>query len=144
MPYENSFTTVTSNLFPKNLPSALQQSIKWTKFIKWDWQYYSRARSNFQEKSHSRFTRSIYADGLSDKQATRRPKETQFSGEKKKILHKRKNLFTMNTQNITSLDGLCYEAIHSSISQNIVHISKSLAWNVEKALQLKIIKKEWI
>ena len=25
----------------------------------------------------------------------------------------------MNTQNITSLDGLCYEAIHSSISQNI-------------------------
>ena len=26
----------------------------------------------------------------------------------------------MNTQNITSLDGLCYEAIHSSISQNIL------------------------
>ena len=25
----------------------------------------------------------------------------------------------MKTQNITSLDGLCYEAIHSSISQNI-------------------------
>ena len=25
----------------------------------------------------------------------------------------------MNTQNITSLDGSCYEAINSSISQNI-------------------------
>ena len=46
----------------------------------------------------------------------------------------------MNTQNITSLDGLCYEAVHSSISQNI-HISKSLAWNAEKALHLKITKK---
>ena len=48
----------------------------------------------------------------------------------------------MNTQNVISLDRLCYEAVHLSISQNIVHISKSLAWNAEKALQLKIIKKE--
>ena len=74
-----------------------------------------------------------------------RDKETEgntFFWREKKILHKRKDLFTINTQNITSLDGLCYEAIHSSISQNIVHISKSLAWNAEKALQLKIIKKE--
>ena len=47
----------------------------------------------------------------------------------------------MNTQNITSLDRLCYEAVHSSISQNIVHILKSLAWNAEKTLQLKITKK---
>ena len=39
--------------------------------------------------------------------------------ERKKKLHKRENGFTINTQNITSLDGSCYEAIHSSISQNI-------------------------
>ena len=25
----------------------------------------------------------------------------------------------MNTQNITSVDGSCYEAIHSSVSQNV-------------------------
>ena len=51
----------------------------------------------------------------------------------------------MSTQNITSLDGLGYEAIHSSISQNIFfHISKCLACNAEKTLQLKITKKEQI
>ena len=38
--------------------------------------------------------------------------------ERKKILQKRENGFTMSTQNITSLDGLSFEAIHSSISQN--------------------------
>ena len=35
------------------------------------------------------------------------------------MLHKRKNGFTMSTQNITSLDGSGYEAIHPSISQNV-------------------------
>ena len=53
-----------------------------------------------------------------DKQETRRPKKTQLSGEKK-ILHKSENGFIMNTQNIIPLDGSCYEAIHSLISQNI-------------------------
>ena len=33
--------------------------------------------------------------------------------ERKKILHKRENGFTMSTQNITSLDESGYEAIHS-------------------------------
>ena len=33
------------------------------------------------------------------------------------------NGFTMNSQNITSLDGLCDEAVHSSISHNIFYIS---------------------
>ena len=45
--------------FQENSSSALQQSINWIKFIKWDWQYYSRGRSNFQEKPHCWFTRSI-------------------------------------------------------------------------------------
>ena len=53
--------------------------------------------------------------------------------ERKKILHKRENGFTTSTQNITSLDGSSYEAIHSSISQNILsyfimffHISEKI------------------
>ena len=49
----------------------------------------------------------------------------------------------MNTQNITSVRGSCYDAIHSSVSQNIFfHISKYLACNAGKTLQLKITKKE--
>ena len=56
--------------------------------------------------------------------------------ERKKILHKRENGFTNNTQNIASIDESSYEAIHPSISQNI------LACNAEKTLQLKITKKE--
>ena len=38
--------------------------------------------------------------------------------ERKKILQKRESGVTMSTQNITSLDGLGYEAIHSSIIDN--------------------------
>ena len=49
MPYQNSFTTIKEKLFQENSSSALQQSINWIKFIKWDWQYYSREWSNFQE-----------------------------------------------------------------------------------------------
>ena len=37
-------------------------------------------------------------------------------------------------RNNTSLDGLCFEAIDSSISQNIFHILKGLACNAEKTL----------
>ena len=50
MPYENSFAAIKQKLFQENSSSALQQSINWTKLIKWDWQYDSRERSNFQEK----------------------------------------------------------------------------------------------
>ena len=62
--------------------------------------------------------------------------------ERKKKLHKRENGFTVSTQNITSMDGSSYEAIHSSISQIFFHISKSLACNAEKLLQLNITKKK--
>ena len=64
--------------------------------------------------------------------------------ERKKILHKRENGFTMSTQNITSLDGLGYEAIHSLISQNIFSYLKMLSMQCRKTLQLKITKKESI
>ena len=52
--------------------------------------------------------------------------------EKKKysITGKMDSLWT--PRNIISLDGLCYEAIDSSISQHFFHISKCLACNVEK------------
>ena len=118
MSHQNFFTTIKWKLFQENSSSALQQSINWMKFIKWDWQYYSRSRSNVQEKPRSRFTRRTLADWLSDKQETRRPKETQFSWEKKLcIKEKMDSLWT--PRNITSLNGWCYEAIDLSISQNI-------------------------
>ena len=48
------------------------------------------------------------------------------------MLHKRENGFTMSTQNITSLDGLSYEAIHSSISQNIFSYLKMFSMQCRK------------
>ena len=50
--------------------------------------------------------------------------------ERKKVLHERENGLIMNTQNITSLNGSCYEAIHSSISLNIFSHLKmfSMQW----------------
>ena len=69
-----------------------------------------------------------------------RLKETQFSG-KKKTLHKRENGFTMNTQNITSLDGSSYEAIHSSISQNIFSYLKMFSMQCRKNITVEDNKK---
>ena len=59
-----------------------------------------------------------------------------FLEEKNSIKGKMDLLWT--PRNVTSFDGSCYEGMDSSISQ------KCLAWNAEKALQLKITKKEWI
>ena len=67
---------------------------------------------------------------------SRRPKETQFPGEKK-ILHKRENGFIMSTQNITSLNGLGYEAIHSSISQNIFSYLKMFSMQCRKNITVE-------
>ena len=50
----------------------------------------------------------------------------------------------MSTQNITSLDGSGYEAIPHQFHKIFFHISKCLAVNAEKTLQLKITIKEWI
>ena len=61
--------------------------------------------------------------------------------ERKKTLHKRKKGFTMNTQNITSLDGLCYEAIHSSISQNIFSYLKMFSMQCRKNITVEDNKK---
>ena len=64
----------------------------------------------------------------------------QFSGEKK-ILHKRENGFIMNTQNIISLDGSCYEAIHSSISQNTFSYLKMFSMQCRKNITIEDNKK---
>ena len=109
-------------------------------FIKWDWQYYSRGRSNFQEKPHSKFTRSISADWLSDNQETRWPKETYFSWEKKYYIKgKMDSLWT--PRNITTLDGSCYEAIDSSISQNIFSYLKMFSMQCRKSITVEDKKK---
>ena len=61
--------------------------------------------------------------------------------ERKKILHKRENGFTMSTQNITSLDGSSYEAIHSSISQNIFSYLKMFSMQCRKNITVEDNKK---
>ena len=61
--------------------------------------------------------------------------------ERKKILHKRENGFTVSTKNITSLDGSGYEAIHSSISQNIFSYLKMFSMQCRKNITVEDNKK---
>ena len=61
--------------------------------------------------------------------------------DRKKILHKRENEVTTSTQNITSLDGSSYEAIHSSISQNIFSYLKMFSMQCRKNITVEENKK---
>ena len=61
--------------------------------------------------------------------------------ERKKILHKRENGFTMNSQSIKTLDGLCYEVSHSSISQNIFSHLKMFSMQWRKNITVEDNKK---
>ena len=47
----------------------------------------------------------------------------------------------MNAQNITSLDGSCYKAIHSSILQNIFSYLKMFSMQYRKNITVKCNKK---
>ena len=47
----------------------------------------------------------------------------------------------MSTQNITSLDGSSYEAIHSSISQNIFSYLKMFSMQCRKNITVEYNKK---
>ena len=47
----------------------------------------------------------------------------------------------MSTQNITSLDGLSYEAIHLSISQNVFSYLKILSMQSRKNITVEDSKK---
>ena len=69
----------------------------------------------------------------------------------KKILHKRKNEFTMNTMcHITLCDykhpeiSSCYEAIDSSVLQNIFSYLKMFSMQCRKNITVEDSKKEWI
>ena len=61
--------------------------------------------------------------------------------DRKKILHKTKNGVIMSTQNITSLDGSGYEAIHPSISQNIFSYLKMFSNQCRKNITVADNKK---
>ena len=108
--------------------------------IKWDWQYYSRGRSNFQENRTVGLPEvSKLIDSAINKGQVDRRKHSFL--ERKKILHKRENGFTRNTQNITSLDGSYYEAIHSSVLQNILSSLKMFSMQYRKNITVKDNKK---
>ena len=62
--------------------------------------------------------------------------------ERKKILQKRENGFTMSTQNITSPDGSNYKAIHPSISQNIFSHLKMFSMQFRKIITVEDNKKK--
>ena len=47
----------------------------------------------------------------------------------------------MNTQNITSVDGSCYEAIHSSVSQNVFSYLKMFSIKCRKNITAEDNKK---
>ena len=94
----------------------------------------------FSRKTHNRFTRSILADWLSNKQETRRPKETQFSWEKKYSI-KGKIDWLWTPRNITSPDGSCCKAIDSSISQNIFSYLKMFSMQFRKSMTVEDSKK---
>ena len=81
----------------ENSSSALQQSINWIKFTKWDWQIYSRWRSSFQENPTVGLSE---ASRLIDSAISKRQGDQRKHSflEKRKILHKRESGFTKNTQ----------------------------------------------
>ena len=71
---------------------------------------------------------------------TRRPKETQFFWEKEySITGKMDSLWT--PRNITSLDGSYYEAIDSSISENIFSYLKMFSMQCRKNITVEDNKK---
>ena len=127
-------------MFQKNSSSSLQQSITRIKFINWDWQYYSRARKHFQENPTAGLPEvSILIDSVISKRQGERRKHSFL--ERKKILHIRENGFIMSTHNITSLDGSSYEAIHSSIPQNIFSYLKVFNMQCRKIITVEDNKK---
>ena len=64
--------------------------------------------------------------------------------ERKKILHKTGNGFTISTQKWHHLMDWARKQSTHQFHNFFFHISNCLACNAQKLLQLKIIKKEWI
>ena len=96
-----------------------------------------KRKKRFSRKSpHLSITNqlSLIDSAISKRQGNRR--KHSFL-ERKKILHERENGFTMSTQNITPLDGSSYEAIHSSISQNIFSYLKIFSMQCRKIITVE-------
>ena len=138
LPYQKFF--YNSKLKITSRKSAPQQSINWIKFIKWYWQYYSRGRSNSQENPTVDLPE---VSRLIDSAISRRPKEnkgnTVFLRKKYSINGKMDLLWT--ARNITALDGSCYKAIDSSISQNILSYLKMFSMQCRKIITVEDNKK---
>ena len=103
----------------------------------------------FKKKKYSRKTAhlsitnqlSLIDSAISKRQGDRRKHSFLDIKKKKKILHKRENGVTLSTQNITSLDGLSYEPILSSISQNIFSYLKMFSMQCRKDITVEDNKK---
>ena len=102
--------------------------------MKWNWQYYSRGRSNSQENPPTIDLPEV--SKLIDSAIRKR----QGDQRKHSFLE---NEFTMNTRkyHITWWIVLWNNRL-INFTKYFVHISKCLACNTEKTLQLKITKKE--
>ena len=143
MPYQNSFTTIKQKLFQKNWSSALQQSIKWIKIDS----FIHEGEVIFKKNSRVGL---LEVSRLIDSGKSKRQRDQWkqsfllFPLYRKNYCIKEKMDLLWTPRNITSLDGLCYEAINSSISQNIFSYLDMFNMVAEKTLQLKITKKEWI
>ena len=141
MPYQNSFTTIKQKLLQENsLPAFNNQSVELSS---------SSEIGNIIQEGEAIFKKnptvgSPEVSKLIDSAISKRQGDQRKHSflERKKILHKRENGFTMSTQNITSLDGSSYEAIHSSISQNIFSYLKMFSMQCRKSITVEDNKKE--
>ena len=139
MPYQYYFTTIKNN--QENSSSALQQSTNWILSS-------SSETDNIIQEGQVIFQKNsivslpevfkLIDSAISKRQGDRR--KLSFL-ERKKIQHKRDNGFTISIQNITSLDGSGYEAIQSSISENIFSYLKMFSMQCRKNITVEDNKK---
>ena len=135
MPYQYYFTTIKNN--QENSSSALQQSTNWILSS-------SSETDNIIQEGQVIFQKNsivslpevfkLIDSAISKRQGDRR--KLSFL-ERKKIQHKRDNGFTISIQNITSLDGSGYEAIQSSISENIFSYLKMFSMQCRKNITVE-------
>ena len=143
MPYKNSFTTNNTNYFKKihhqlfnNQSLELSSSSEVENII--------QEEEAIFKKNHTEGLPDVFKlieSAISKRQRDQR--KHRFL-ERKKILHKKENGFTMKTQNITSLHGSGYEAIHSSISKNIFSYLKMFSMKCRKNSTVEDNRKEGI
>ena len=137
MLYKNSFTTLNEKSFQENSSSSLKEPITRIKCIKWDWNSIQEEQEIFKKNPTVGLPE---VSKLIDSAINKRQGDWRKHSflERKKILHKRENGFTMST----SLDGSKQPT--QQFHKIFFHISNCLACNAEGLLQSKITKKEWI